>query len=133
MIEVRMVGRMVRRALMLVPVVFVAGLAIGSLQAGVSAALGVGMACANLLLAARIIGGVAENRPSMLLAAAMLAFTLGLAVLTAIAFGLEQLDFVTFKVTGLVLVATHLVVVLWEAAGAYPVRDASNDTVKARG
>jgi len=70
----------------------------------------------------------------------MIAFMLGLAVLVAIAFGLEALDFVTFKITGLVLIGTHLGLVLWEAASAYPVKmkvspstkNASHDALKAR-
>ena len=97
------------------------------------------MALLNLLFSARIIGRRRREQARALLPAAMFAFMLGLGVLVAIAFGLEALDFVTFKITGLVLIGTHLGLVLWEAAGAYPVKnessipkDAANDALKAR-
>ena len=55
------------------------------------------------------------------------AFTLGLAVLTAIAFALQKLDIVNFTVTGITLVCSHLVLVLWEAARAYPAKQVTAD------
>jgi hypothetical protein len=134
-----MVYRMVKKGVLVAPVVVLPFFIWGGVNEGISALIGIAMALLNLLLAARIIGGVAENKPGMLLPAAMVAFMLGLAILTAIAFGLEALDFVTFKITGLVLIGTHLGLVLWEAASAYPVKnvssnskDAVNDALKAR-
>jgi hypothetical protein len=85
------------------------------------------MTIGNLWLSARIIGGVAEKNPKLLLAAAMIAFTLGLAVLTAIAFALQAFDLVTFEVTGITLIVSHLVLVLWEAARAYPAKSVTVD------
>ncbi|MCA1707075.1 MAG: hypothetical protein LC808_28945 [Actinobacteria bacterium] len=102
---------------------------------GVSAAVGIGMALINLGLAGRVIGGVAENRPQLLLAGAMIAFTLGLALLTGIGLALQATGFVTFKITGVALVVTHLGLVLWEAAGAYPAttnRSPATNALKAR-
>ena len=129
-----MVYRMVKRGALMAPFVVAPFFIWGGVEAGLSALIGIAMALFNLLLAGRIIGGVAENKPGMLLPAAMIAFMLGLAVLVAIAFGLEALDFVTFKITGLVLIGMHLVLVLWEAATAYPVKNVSpsNDGLKAR-
>jgi hypothetical protein len=127
MIELGMVRRMARRALFVSPAV-VSALAVVALLRGedavvwgFSAAVGVVLTIGNLWLSARIIGGVAENNPTLLLAAAMVSFTLGLAVLTGIAFLLKATDFVYFPVTGLTLIGAHLVLVLWEAARAYPV------------
>jgi len=125
-IELQMVYRMIKKGVLIAPAVILPFFIWGGVDEGVSALIGIAMALLNLLLAARIIGGVAENKPGMLLPAAMFAFMLGLAVLTAIAFGLEALDFVTFKITGLVLIGTHLGLVLWEAAGAYPVKNVSS-------
>ncbi len=122
MIELQMVYRMAKRGAIVAPFVVAPFFIWGGVDAGISAAIGIAMALGNLLLSARIIGGVAENSPKLLLPAAMAAFMLGLGVLTAIAFGLEALDFVTFKVTGLVLIGSHLGLVLWEAARAYPVK-----------
>ena len=104
-------------------------------DAGLSVAVGIAMALANLWLAGRVIGGVAENRPQLLIAGAMAAFTLGLAFLTGIALLLEANDVVTFKITGIALVVTHLGLVLWEAARAYPAKSnvsPSNAALKVR-
>lgn len=90
-------------------------------EAAASAAVGLAMALLNLWLAGRIIGGVADNNPGMLMAAAMIAFGLGLGVLTGIALGLQALDLVSFPVTGFTLIGAHLALVLWEAARAFPV------------
>jgi hypothetical protein len=102
---------------------------------GISVAVGIAMALFNLWLSGRVIGGVAENRPQLLLAGAMVAFTLGLAVLTGIALALEATGLVTFKITGVTLIVTHLGLVLWEAAGAYPAssnRSPATTALKAR-
>jgi hypothetical protein len=122
-----MVRRMARRALFLSPVVILAVAAIAlargedALVWGGSAAIGLALTLGNLWLSARIIGGVAENNPQLLMPAAMISFTLGLALLTGIAFLLKATDFVYFPVTGLTLIGAHLALVLWEAARAYPV------------
>jgi hypothetical protein len=120
MIELGMALRMARRGVLLAPVVIVVcWLAAGS-DGALSAAVGIAMALGNLWLAGRIIGGVAENNPALLLAGAMLAFGGGLAALTGVAFALQAMQLVSFPVTGFTLIGTHLVLVLWEAARAFP-------------
>jgi hypothetical protein len=127
LIELRMVQRMARRGLALGPVV-VGGLAIaGALTGGagtalewaLSGAVGLAMTLGNLWLAAVIIGGVAERAPHLLMGAALATFALGLILLTGVAFVLQKTGAVFFPVTGFVLVASHLGLVLWDAAGAY--------------
>lgn len=114
-----MVRRMIVRGALLTPVVVLTLAAFGGMRWGVSGAVGLAMALANLWFSARIIGGVAENNPQLLLPAAMTAFALGLAILTGIAFALKAADVVFFPVTGLSLIGAHLFLVLWEATGAY--------------
>ena len=129
MIELGMVRRMARRALFLSPVVIVAIAVFATVRGedavawSLSAAVGFALTLANLWLAARIIGGVAENNPNLLLAAAMISFTLGLALLTGVAFALKATNYIVFPVTGFTLIGAHLVLVLWEAARAYPVAE----------
>jgi hypothetical protein len=118
-IELRMVRRMIVRALWLGPIVVTALWIFGSPRWALSGAIGLAMTLGNLWLAALILGGVAERSPQLLLVAAMATFVLGLLLLTAIALALRAADIVYFPVTGLVLVGSHLVLVLWEAAGAY--------------
>jgi hypothetical protein len=119
-IELRMAHRMVIAGTLAAPGVVVALWAFGGAPAALSGAVGVAMALANLWLAARIIGGVAERAPQLLLGAALVAFGAGLALLTALALGLQALDIVSFRVTGFVLIGAHLGLVLWEAARRFP-------------
>jgi hypothetical protein len=118
-IELEMVRRMAQRGLLISPVVIAVLAAFGGVRYGVSAAAGLAMTLLNLWLSGRIIGGVAEKNPELLLPAGLATFTLGLLLLTGIALGLRAADLVYFPVTGLVLVGSHLLLVLWEATGAY--------------
>ena len=115
---------------MLAPPIIVAAWIYGGSRPAVSVALGMALAAANLWLAARVIGGVADNSPALLLAAALLAFVGGLAALTLAAFALRSTGGASLEVMGGTLIATHLVLVLWEAARAYPV--AERTTTRAR-
>jgi hypothetical protein len=116
-----MVRRMVTRSLYVAPVLVAVLWLWNGVDYAVSGAAGIAMTLLNLLIAGRVIGGVAENTPRLLLPAAMVALTLGLAVLTGIAFALKAWDLVYFPVTGFTLVGTHLLLVLWEGAGAYKI------------
>jgi hypothetical protein len=127
-IELAMVRRMIRRGLLLAPLVVAAlGLYLGA-PAATSAAIGMGLAIANLWLAARVIGGVADNNPSLLVLAALFAMVAGLAALTGAAFVLQSMRIVSFPVAGFTLIGTHLVLVLWEAARAFPVAERRTQT-----
>ena len=119
MIEQQMVGRMMKRALWVAPVVIVALWIVGGSDYAISAAAGLALTVGNLWLSGRILGTVAEKSPQLLMPAALVTFALGLALLFGIALGLNQLDFIYFPVTGFVLIGSHLLLVLWEAAGAY--------------
>ena len=119
MIEVAMVNRMIKRGAALTPfLVALLWLAQGP-RWGISAGVGMALALGNLFLAARVIGGVAQHSPQLLLPAGMVAFALGLALLVAVGFALQRVDAVDFPVMGITLVVAHLVLVLWEAPTAY--------------
>ena len=119
MIELAMVQAMIRRGLVLAPVV-VAVLAIfGGTEWAASGAIGMALALGNLWLAARIIGGVAEGRQDLVLVAAMAAFILGLALLTVAAIVIKRIESLDFPVTGFVLIGSHMVLVTWEAADKF--------------
>lgn len=135
MIELAMVRRMARRALVVSPLVIGGLLAWGGFEFAISGAVGIGLTVLNLWLSGRIIGGVAEHNPQLLMPAAMGAFVLGLLMLTGIALGLRETDAVYFPVTGFTLIGTHMLVVLWEAARAPagpPQGDPSKTTLQAR-
>lgn len=114
-----MVRRMTVRALFLTPVLVAIMWLIDGPKWGFSAFAGVAMTLGNLWLSARILGGVAERAPKMLLPAGLATFMLGLFLLTMVALGLQALDLVYFPVSGFTLIGAHLGLVLWEAAGAY--------------
>ena len=119
MIERDMVRRMILRGLVLAPVLVAVLWLWRGPTYGWSGAVGLGLTLANLWLSARIIGGVAETSPQLLMPAALATFALGLLLLTGAALALEAADLVFFPVTGFVLIVSHLGLVLWEAAGAY--------------
>lgn len=132
MIELQMVKRMARRGLLIAPFVVIAMAAFGGARYGLSAAVGIAMTLLNLWLSGWIIGGVAERNPELLLPAGLATFTLGLLLLTGVALGLRAADVVYFPVTGIVLVGSHLLLVLWEAAGAYGHADGKTATAETR-
>jgi hypothetical protein len=118
-IELQMVRRMAYRGLLLSPLI-VGGLALwNGTEYAFSGAVGLAMTLGNLWISARIIGGVAERSPKLLLPAAMATFAFGLLLLTGIALALTAADAVYFPVTGFTLIGSHLGLVLWEATGAY--------------
>ena len=134
MIEMQMVIRMAKRALYLAPVLLIVLWFLDGPLWAFSGAIGVAMTLGNLWASARIIGGVADNNPTLLLVAAMVAFTLGLALLGAIAFGLQAVEIVDFPVVGFSLIGAHLVLVIWEVGAAYPINksDGSEKVANAR-
>jgi hypothetical protein len=126
-IELEMVRRMAGRAMVVGPIVVAIAAGAGALDAGgsqafewgLSAAVGLAMTLGNLWLSAALIGGVAERSPHLLLPVGLATFALGLILLTVIAWLLQRVDVINFPVTGVVLIASHLGLVLWDAAGAY--------------
>ena len=135
MIELQMVRRMTLHALMLAPVIIGALWLWNGSRYGLSAAIGIGMTILNLYLSGLIIGRVADNKPHLLMPAALATFMLGLLVLTGVALLLRTTDAVYFPITGFVLIVSHLAVVLWEALGNHnkvQISGASQTTMKVR-
>ena len=114
-----MVRRMTKRGLVLAPILILVFYVANSPLWAVSGAVGIAMTLGNLWLAARLIGGVAENNPQLLLPVALATFALGLAALVGLSFALRAAGLIYFPVTGFTLLGTHFLLVLWEAAGAY--------------
>lgn len=122
-----MVRRIIVRGLYIAPILIVALWLWAGATWALSGGIGLAMTLLNLALAGRIIGVVADRNPKLLLAAAMVAFTIGLALLTGIAFALRALHLGYFPVTGFTLIGAHMILVLWEAAGSYKVNPRSAD------
>lgn len=113
-----MVGRMIKRAAFVAPVLILGLLLGGGPGYALSGLLGVAFAVANLWLAARLIGRTADRDPQMLLVAGMAALFTALIVLTAAGLLLRRVEAISLPVLGLVLIGSHLGLVLWETATA---------------
>src|SRR5687767_6478104 len=98
-----MVKRMTRRGLLLAPFVVLVLAAFGGVEWGLSALIGMAFTIFNLWLTARVIGGMAENRPELLTVAGFAAFILSLALLAVVAIAIKQIESLYFPVTGIVL------------------------------
>lgn len=130
-----MVKRMIRRGLLLAPVVIAALAVAGGLEWGLSAAIGLAFTIGNLWLMGRLLGGMAENRPELLTMAGFAAFILSLALLAVVAVVIKEIESLYFPVTGLVLIGAHLTLVTWEAADAFlklPKTNSGTDAVAKR-
>ncbi len=132
MIELQMVKRMARRGLMLAPILIAALWIAGGPEWALSGAIGLGMTLLNLFISARLIGGVAEKNPLLLMPVAMATYMFGLLILTGIALVLRALEVGYFPVIGITLVGSHLGLVLWEAAGAHNQVENPVSAIKAR-
>lgn len=113
-----MVRRMLLRgAVLTVIVVAVAGL-VGGGEAALSAAVGGALALLNLWIAGRVIGGIAENAPHLLVPAAIITLVVALVLVVASGTIINRTETLDYTITGLVLVGLHLVLVTWEAAAS---------------
>jgi hypothetical protein len=116
---------MSRRALFLVPVAVGFGAAFWGLHGAESAAFGVGLAVANLLLAAAILSWAARVSLVVLAAAALGGYILRLALLTVAVFAIHHQHWVAWVPLAFTLLVTHLGLLFWEtryvsATLAYP-------------
>ena len=114
-----MVQRMAKRGLVLAGIVAIVLLFLEGPLWAASSLAGAALTIGNLWLAAHIIGGTAEKNPQMLLVVGLATFVLGLLLITAISAVLALTDLIYFPATGFTLIGLHLILVLWEASGAY--------------
>lgn len=114
-----MVGRMTKRGAALAALAALALLLWQGPFYAFSSLVGAALTIGNLWLAAKLIGSTAERNPQLLLPVGLAAFVLGLLLLAGISAVLSMTDLVYFPATGFTLIGLHLVLVLWEASGAY--------------
>jgi hypothetical protein len=119
MIELAIVRHMMVRGALLAPILVLVLLAVAGMEAALAGAIGLGLTLLLLWLSGRILGGLAENRPDLLLVGAMFAMAVSLAGAGVALVALERVDFVDFRVAALTLVASYLVLIIWEAADKF--------------
>ncbi len=113
-----MVHRMLRRGALAAPLLVTVLWLVGDRSWAVAGAVGVGLTLLNLWVAGRIIGGIAENAPHLLVAAAMGALIFGMVMLMVTVAVLQRTTAVDLPVAGIALAVSHLVLVAWEAASS---------------
>ncbi len=115
---------MSRRSLYLVPLAVAFG-AFWGVHGAMSAAFGLGLAVANLLLAAAILSWAARVSLVAIAAAALGGYILRLGLLTVAVFAIRHQHWVVWVPLAFTLLVTHLGLLVWEsryvsASLAYP-------------
>jgi hypothetical protein len=116
---------MSRRSLFIAPVVVGVGAAFWGWHGAASAAFGLALAVANLLLAAAILSWAARVSLVVMAAAALGGYVLRLALLTVAVFAIRHQPWVAWVPLAFTLLVTHLGLLVWEtryvsATLAYP-------------
>ena len=116
---------MAKRAAFVAPILVGVAWAVWGPHGGISAAVGVGLAVANLLLAAALLSWAARVSLTALAAAALGGYILRLALLTGVVFAIHGQSWVAWVPLALTLLITHLGLLVWEtryvsATLAYP-------------
>jgi len=118
-VEFEMMGNMVRRGLWLTPGVALIGAVIGGLEGFLAAIVGLALTIVNLWFGGRVLGGLAENRPDLLLAGVVLVLLIAFAATIGALVALKQVDFIAFPLTAIIFAGSHLILVTWEAADRF--------------
>jgi hypothetical protein len=118
-VEFEMMGNMVRRGLWLTPGVALIGVVIGGLEGFLAAVVGIALTIVNLWFGGRVLGGLAENRPDLLLAGVVLVLLIAFSATIGALVALKQVDFIAFPLTAIIFAGSHLILVTWEAADRF--------------
>ena len=118
-IELEMMGNMVRRGLWLAPGVALIAAVFGGLEGFLAAVVGLALTIVNLWFGGRVLGGLAENRPDLLLAGVVLVLLIAFAATIGALVALKQVDFIAFPLTAIIFAGSHLILVTWEAADRF--------------
>ncbi len=105
---------MVRRGLLVAPVVVVAAGAVRGWNGVWSASIALGVVLVNFLVAAAIMNRAARSGPTAIGAAALGGYVLRLAVVVGALALLRHQPWIDLPTLGIVLVGTHLGLLMWE-------------------
>jgi hypothetical protein len=116
---------MARRSLFVAPVIIGVASIVWGVHGGISAAVGLALAVANLLLAAVMISWAAKVSLVVMAATALGGYVLRLVLLTAVIFAIRHQPWVSWIPLAFTLALTHLGLLIWEtryvsATLAYP-------------
>jgi hypothetical protein len=114
-VEAQIVADMARRSVPAFPVLLLLAGLFWGVDGALSAAFAVGLAVANLVLSAVLLGRAARISLAALMAAALGGFLLRLVLLTAVVWAVADQPWVELVPLGLTLIVTHLGMLIWEA------------------
>ena len=104
----------VKRGLMIAPVIIVVSGLIAGWSGVASAAIGLGIVLINFLAAAAIMSRAAKSGPTAIGAAALGGYVLRLAVILVALVLLRHQPWIDLPILGFVIVGTHLGLLVWE-------------------
>jgi len=113
-VERQIVVDMIRRALPVAPVLLIVAGRCGGLNGVASSAYGFGLAIANLVVSAALLGWAAKRSLSLLMATALGGYLVRLALLTVAVTAVRHRSWVEMVPLGVTILITHLGLLWWE-------------------
>lgn len=113
-VERQVVVDMVRRSLPVAPVLLIVAGLFWGLDGVASSAYGFGLAIANLVLSAALLGWAARRSLSLLMATALGGYLVRLALLTVAVMAVRHRPWVEIVPLGVTILVTHLGLLWWE-------------------
>lgn len=113
-VERELVADMVRRGLLVSPVLIVIAAAIWGLHGGLSAAYAIALVLANFMIAAALVSWAARISLVLMAVAALGGYLVRLALLTVAVYAVKDQPWVSMVPLALTLMVTHLGLLWWE-------------------
>jgi hypothetical protein len=105
---------LVRRVLIVTPVVLLVAGVVRGVDGLVSAAIGLVLVAANFLASARVISWTARRTPGAVMGVVMVGYIVRIGLLFAIALALQNVSWVDVPVLVLTVAVVHLALLTWE-------------------
>lgn len=113
-VERELAADMVKRGLLAVPVLLIAGAAGWGFDGAVSTAYAVAIVMLNLVLSAAILAWSARISLGLLMGAALFGYLIRLGLIALAVLAVKDMSWVELWPLGLALIVTHLGLLLWE-------------------
>jgi hypothetical protein len=105
---------LVRRMLMISPVVLLVAAVVGGVDGVVSAAIGLVLVAANFLVSARLVSATARHSPGAAMGVVLGGYLVRLGVLFGIVLALSLVPWIDVAVLALTIAVVHLSLLAWE-------------------
>ena len=112
--EVSVSKDMIRRGLIVTPVLLLASGAIWGINGAWSAAVGIGLVLANFGLAALLISWAAPISLALMMGVSLFGYLIRLGLVSLAIFLLKDVSWIHLTALGIVIIVTHLGLLFWE-------------------